>query len=67
MSKKVGVGFKVDESIGDIWNKKSSELIKKRFFRSKTEIFELMALYLLKSTDKEILEFREKVTSQQLN
>ena len=39
MSKKVGVGFKVDESIGDIWNKKSSELIKKRFFRSKTEIF----------------------------
>ena len=60
--KKERIGFTIDPKTRQIWDTKSQEVVDRRFFRNKTDIFESLVLFLNKATDKELLEFREKIT-----
>ena len=57
------INFTVDELTRQTWNEVSSELVEKRVFRNKTEIFEFMISYLGQAKYKELFELRERITA----
>jgi hypothetical protein len=60
--KKERIGFTIDPKTRQLWDVKSKEVVDRRFFRNKTDIFESLVFFLNKATDKELIEFREKIT-----
>ena len=65
--KKERIGFTTDSKTRQLWDKKSKEVIERRFFRSKTDIFESLVSFLNYASDKELLEFRDKITKINMN
>lgn len=57
--KNKGVAFTVSEDTHQIWQCISEELIRKRVFRNKTEIFEKLVLFLQSSVVEKIERFRD--------
>lgn len=57
--KKKGVAFTVSEDTHQTWLSVSEELIRKRVFRNKTEIFEKLVLFLQSSVVEKIESFRD--------
>ena len=57
--KKKGVAFTVSEDTHQTWLSISEELVRKRVFRNKTEIFEKLVLFLQSSVVEKIESFRD--------
>ncbi|MBT9174570.1 MAG: hypothetical protein DDT22_00230 [candidate division WS2 bacterium] len=58
MKKKKRVNFTVTDIVYETWQQVSDDLIERRVFRSKTEIFESLVYFLQRSNREEILEFK---------
>lgn len=64
--KNKAVAFTVSEDTHQIWRSISEELIRKRVFRNKTEIFEKLVLFLQSSVLEKIESFRDSAQSESL-
>jgi len=56
--KKRRVNFTVSDSVYQTWQQASNDLIERRVFRSKTEIFESLIYFLQRAKKEEILQFK---------
>lgn len=57
-NKKRRVNFTVSDSAYQTWQQASKDLIERRVFRSKTEIFESLIYFLQRAKKEEILQFK---------
>lgn len=62
MKKSERISFSVNNETRQMWEKTSSIVINKRVFRNKAEIFESLILFLSQASEKELWDFREKIT-----
>ncbi len=56
--KKKRVNFTVTDTVYETWQQTSNDLIERRVFRSKTEIFEALVYFLQRAKKEEILQFK---------
>ena len=56
--KKKRVNFTVTDTVYEAWQQTSNDLIERRVFRSKTEIFEALVYFLQRAKKEEILQFQ---------
>lgn len=57
------VSLTVDKETRQLWNKATDNLIKKKLFRNKTEVFENIVFFLSHAPEKELWDFRDKITN----
>ncbi len=57
-NKKKRVNFTVTDTVYETWQQTSNDLIERRVFRSKTEIFEALVYFLQRAKKEEILQFK---------
>lgn len=53
------IGVTISEVDSEIWNMVSRDLIQRKIFRSKAEIFEAMIYYLQKANNEELIKFSD--------
>ena len=58
MAKQKRIGFTIKKSDYDIWNHVTDELVQRRLFRSKTEIFENLIYFLQRGRLEDIKSFK---------
>lgn len=58
VKKKKRVNFTVTDTVYATWQQAADDLIQRRVFRSKTEIFEALAYFLQRAKKEEIMEFK---------
>lgn len=63
MSKKKRVGFTLSDELYNEWNVISNNLVERRLFRNKTEIFESLVSFLKHSEKEDIISFKSKMTT----
>ena len=56
------IGFSLDLDTRHKWEEIARDVISKKFFRSKSEIFECLIYFLLHAEIDELLNFRRKMT-----
>lgn len=56
--KKKRVNFTVTDTVYETWQQTSNDLIERRVFRSKTEMFEALVYFLQRAKKEEILQFK---------
>lgn len=62
MPKKTRVGFTIKKSDYEIWKHVTDDLIQRRLYRSKTEIFENLVYFLQRGRLEQIKSFKETST-----
>lgn len=62
MQKQMRVGFTIKKSDYEIWKHITDDLIQRRLFRSRTEIFENLVYFLQRGRLEEIKSFKETST-----
>lgn len=62
MNKKKRVGFTLSDELYNEWDAVSRNLIERRLFRNKTEIFESLVSFLKHSEKEDIISLKSKMT-----
>jgi hypothetical protein len=57
------INFTVDSKTYEEWQDISQELVSKRYFRNKTDVFESFMIFLKKSTKNDLRNFKNKLLS----
>lgn len=58
--KKKKINFTVPDDVFAVWQQVSDDLVERRVFRNKTEIFDSMVYFLQRAKKEEVLEFKSK-------
>lgn len=62
MAKKKRIGFTLSDEQFNEWNTICKNLVERRLFRNKTEIFESLVSFLKHSEKEDIVSFKSKMT-----